>query len=78
MLKAKSAFPPIELPSTGIILGKSFYHGIEKEIRMATEDRFRHMYIVGQTGTGKSTFMKNLIKQDIENGNGLAFLIHMV
>ncbi len=73
MLKAKSAFPPIELPSTGITLGKSFYHGIEKEIKMATEDRFRHMYIIGQTGTGKSTFMKNLIKQDIENGNGLAF-----
>ncbi len=73
MLKAKSAFPPIELPSTGITLGKSFYHGVEKEIKMATEDRFRHMYIIGQTGTGKSTFIKNLIKQDIENGNGLAF-----
>ncbi len=38
------------------------------------EDKFRHMYIVGKTGTGKSTFMENLLKSDMAAGNGLALL----
>lgn len=37
-------------------------------------DRFSHMYIIGKTGTGKSTLLETLISQDIEKGNGLALL----
>ncbi len=37
-------------------------------------DRTKHMYIIGKTGTGKSTFLENMIVQDIQNGNGLAFI----
>src|SRR6266481_3906318 len=37
-------------------------------------DRRAHMYIIGKTGTGKSTLLETLIRQDIENGEGLAFL----
>jgi type IV secretory pathway TraG/TraD family ATPase VirD4 len=43
-------------------------------IRMQAEDRRRHLYTIGQTGTGKSTFMKNLIEQDILNGEGVAVI----
>lgn len=38
------------------------------------EERRRHLYIVGQTGTGKSTLLLNLISQDLAAGEGLALL----
>src|SRR5262245_48413091 len=37
-------------------------------------DRRAHMYIIGKTGTGKSTLLETLIRQDMENGEGLALL----
>src|SRR5258708_26265801 len=37
-------------------------------------DRRAHTYIIGKTGTGKSTLLETLIRQDIENGEGLALL----
>lgn len=73
-IKARQAAPPIELPQEGIVLGASVYRGQRKTAHMTTEDRFRHLYVIGQTGTGKSTFLKNLIRQDIESGNGIAFI----
>ena len=41
---------------------------------LAPEERRRHLYIVGQTGTGKSTLLLNLIAQDLASGAGLALL----
>lgn len=38
------------------------------------DDRSRHTYIIGKTGMGKSTVLENMTIQDIQNGNGLAFL----
>lgn len=38
------------------------------------DDRSRHMYLIGKTGMGKSTVLENMTIQDIQNGNGLAFL----
>jgi DNA helicase HerA-like ATPase len=38
------------------------------------EDKFRHMYIIGKTGTGKSTLIENLISSDMNAGNGLCLL----
>src|SRR5205807_1077011 len=43
-------------------------------IMLAPEERRRHLYIVGQTGTGKSTLLLNLIAQDLAAGEGLALL----
>ena len=37
-------------------------------------DRRAHMYLIGKTGTGKSTLLQNLVQQDIQNGEGLALL----
>ncbi len=37
-------------------------------------DRLHHMYIIGQTGTGKSTLLSNLMRQDLEQGNGFCLL----
>src|ERR1041385_9508174 len=38
------------------------------------QDRRAHMYIIGKTGTGKSSLLKTLVRQDIRNGAGLALL----
>ncbi|MEQ1500192.1 MAG: DUF87 domain-containing protein [Parcubacteria group bacterium] len=38
------------------------------------KDRLKHMYVIGKTGMGKSTLLENLAIQDIQNGNGLAFI----
>lgn len=38
------------------------------------EDRLRHVYSIGKTGMGKSTMLENMAIQDIQNGNGIAFL----
>lgn len=48
--------------------GKKIPFGIK------SEDRARHMYIIGKTGMGKSTLLENLAIQDIKNGEGLAFI----
>ena len=72
--RSRTALPPLELPVQGLLLGKSAYRGQEKDVRMLEQDRFRHLYVIGQTGTGKTSFLKHLIKQDIKNGEGLAFI----
>ena len=71
-LKAKSAAPPSNLPKEGIVLGKSVYRGVETPVRLGKDDRRRHLYVIGQTGTGKSGFMHELARQDIESGEGFA------
>lgn len=73
-LKAKPAEPPSNLPAEGIILGRNVFRGQEILVRMTDEDRRRHLYIIGQTGTGKSTLMKAMIRQDIENGKGVCLI----
>jgi len=73
-LKAKPASPPANLPEKGLILGKNIYRGEERIVRIKKDDRRRHLYTIGQTGTGKSVFLQNMIKQDIENGEGVAVL----
>jgi DNA helicase HerA-like ATPase len=43
-------------------------------VMLDPEERRRHLYIVGQTGTGKSTLLLNLIAQDLAAGEGFALL----
>lgn len=71
---SKQVDGPVNLPSAGLLLGYNLYRGIKKEIRLSHEDRRRHMYIIGQTGTGKSTILENIVVQDMLAGNGLAFI----
>lgn len=73
-LKAKPAEPPANLPQEGISLGKNVFRGQEIQVKMSDEDRRRHLYIIGQTGTGKSTLMKAMLGQDIENGKGICLI----
>src|SRR3990167_3058849 len=73
-VKAKDAPPPLNLPQEGILLGKNFYRGDESLIYMKDDDRRRHFYLIGQTGTGKSVLLKNMIVQDIEQGKGVCYI----
>lgn len=73
-LKSKEAPPPAHLPKEGLLLGESTYRGTRTPIYLSDEDRRRHLYVIGQTGTGKSTLLGNLILHDIERGAGVAVL----
>lgn len=72
--KAGTAPAPLDLPREGVLLGKNLHRNIEQLVYMTPEDRLRHMYVIGQTGVGKSSILKNLIMQDIENGEGVCFI----
>ena len=70
-LNAKNAPAPNEIPNEGLFLGISKYRGEERKVYISQDDRRRHMYIIGKTGTGKSEFLKEMILQDIEDGKGV-------
>jgi len=72
--KAGTAQAPLDLQKTGISLGKNIHRNIETDIFMSPEDRLRHFYIIGQTGTGKTTLLKQMIRQDILNGEGVCMI----
>jgi hypothetical protein len=71
---AKRAPAPAQIPASGLHLGKSVYRGQTKEVFVSDDDRRRHAYIVGKTGTGKTELLKYLIMQDIKAGHGVAFI----
>ncbi|MES2224686.1 MAG: TraM recognition domain-containing protein [Patescibacteria group bacterium] len=71
---ATSAPAPVFTAPDGITLGTNNYRGQKTEVRFAKEDRVRHCYVIGQTGTGKTVFLKNMIIQDIKNGDGVCFI----
>lgn len=71
---AKTAPAPNDMPTEGTILGINKHRGAEKPIYVTELDRMRHFYIIGQTGTGKSKFLTNLIIQDIQAGHGVCFI----
>lgn len=72
--KAGIAPAPMEMANDGIILGRNSYRSKDTDIYFAPEDRVRHMYVIGQTGTGKTTIMKNMIAQDIAMGHGVCYI----
>ena len=72
--KAGVAPAPQNTSADGVVLGVNNYHGKETLVRMGREDRVRHFYVIGQTGTGKTSILKNMIVQDIRNGEGVCFI----
>lgn len=71
---SKAVPPPVLLPTEGITVGENVYRGMRQPVHMLDDDRRRHTYIVGQTGTGKSSLLLNMIMQDIEAGKGVGVL----
>ena len=77
MLAKKHEAPknlPTDLDPTVSLFGKTNYHNTFQEFGIKREDRRRHLYAVGKSGTGKSKLLELLIKSDIEAGKGVGVL----
>jgi DNA helicase HerA-like ATPase len=73
-LLSRKAPPPSNIPDAGLRLGFAEYRGERREICMRQEDRFRHMYLIGKSGSGKSEYIANLAVQDILRGDGVCVI----
>jgi len=65
---------PSDIGTSGTLLGINTYRNAETPVYIQNEDRLRHFYTIGQTGTGKSTLLKNMIIQDIQAGHGVCMI----
>ena len=72
--RGRQVQPPLSLPKSGTPIGESLFRDENRPVYIQDEDRRRHVYIIGQTGTGKSTLMKNMIVADIAAGKGVALI----
>lgn len=73
-LEYKVVPAPVDIPEEGIYLGDNVYRGVSRKIYMMREDRTRHQYIIGKSGTGKSNFISFMARQDIQNGDGVCVI----
>ena len=69
-----SPAPESATSPNGVLLGHNRHAGITRDFRLTPEQRVRHVHIIGASGTGKSTLLLNLLRQDIEAGSGVALL----
>jgi hypothetical protein len=72
--RMKTGSAPLSIAQSGLNLGKNIHRGNETEIFFSPEDRLRHFYVIGQTGTGKTNILKDMIIQDINNGEGVCMI----
>jgi hypothetical protein len=68
------AAPAIVRQPPGVVIGDNEHNGETVPVFLTADQRVRHTHIVGSSGTGKSSLLLNLIRQDIENGEGVAVL----
>ncbi len=57
-----------------IFFGQTTFRGERKKFGIKMDDRRRHVYVIGKTGMGKTEMLKNMVIQDIRNGNGIGFV----
>jgi hypothetical protein len=69
---ARQLPPPTSLPRTGLVLARSNFPGMTaRPLALRRTDRLRHIWLLGPTGTGKSTLIANMAIQDARAGSGL-------
>lgn len=71
--KRTKAAPAIAQGNT-LVLGENIHARKSVTISVSADHRTRHMYVIGASGTGKSTLLLNCILQDLENGEGVGIL----
>jgi len=62
------------MPEDITFFAETTFRNIRRKFGIKTDDRRRHFYAVGKTGMGKTALMENMAIQDIQKGNGLAFV----
>jgi hypothetical protein len=65
---------PVIVQSHKFTLGENTYAGHTTTVTLNADQRTQHCYLIGASGTGKSTLLLNMILQDIEQGEGIAVL----
>jgi DNA helicase HerA-like ATPase len=65
---------PKAVLGSGLSLGENIHAGRSLPVRLTPEQRVRHTHVIGASGTGKSTLLFNMIKADVEAGQGVAVL----
>ncbi len=73
-LLAKRMPPPANLPLLGTTIGINIYRGEEQAVKIKEDDRRRHIYMIGKTGTGKTTIFKQMAESDIKEGKGVCYI----
>src|SRR5260370_20423070 len=73
--RARQLPPPEGMASSGLTLAESNFPGARnRPLALRTDDRLRHLHLIGPTGVGKSTLIANAALQDIEHGDGVMLL----
>ena len=72
--QTKRTAAPSELGTEGLLLGDNIFHGKKTPVHIPDRDRLRHVYIIGQTGTGKTALIKSMAYQDIQSGRGACII----
>jgi hypothetical protein len=65
---------PVNLPTQGIWLGNNVFRGVSTPVRMLREDRTRHQYCIGKSGSGKSAFLSWMARQDMTSNEGMCVI----
>jgi hypothetical protein len=65
---------PVQTPKEWLYIGDNVFRGETKKIYVKNEDRFRHFYVIGQTGTGKSSILQVMARQDLRNKRWIAVM----
>lgn len=73
-LKYRVLPAPVDTPQEGIYLGDNLYRGVKTKVHIMRDDRTRHQYIIGKSGSGKSVFLSFMARQDIMNGDGVCVI----
>src|SRR3989344_4280581 len=72
--KFKTAPAPVNMPESGFYVGKNKYRSEVRNVYLSREDRRKHFYLIGQTGTGKTEYLKYLFLNDVARGEGACFI----
>jgi hypothetical protein len=73
-MTARDGIPPESLEDGSIVLGEHLAAYERQPVMLSVPQRLRHAHILGASGSGKTTLILNLIRQDLENGNGFTVL----
>lgn len=65
---------PQDVPKEWLVIWDNIYRWVKREIKIKDEDRFRHFYVIGQTGTWKSSILQVMARQDLANWKWLAVI----
>jgi len=72
--RSGTAAAPFDAREGAVCIGVNEYRGDITKVYLKELDRMRHLYVIGQTGTGKTGILLNMIAQDIANGDGVCYI----